>query len=472
MVEVVQDILDHVTYAGGVGRRRVDAVRGIGAGTPVPGDSDCAVIAEDPSNPTGPRIVRMKDLMFHEVLDKPFDEKEYRMQLEEFAYRGEKIINHVDEKLSEVQQMVVHDVLKRSRQLPYFLRSTNDELRRGHELICKELREVWHMRFEPFFYPSEDDGPISSAYASWPGGWLDLDDMFLTARLLTRYVAELVALIAAAVSQLPDEALDRDQLIAGPPDPALYVLVESFSARVPWIGASLLDDFDIPPSGSSELYDSAPCVYASMTSAPDLQRVKSVDIQAGEGIYKSSPAIMANSPSGNLHAESSVPQHSPLNDAITALNTVLTVHLNHLVSDLHRTMYQTFVRMCTAYVRWKRAFGVEKPQKAQPQKEKPQPEKAYGSESSTPSSTPKASSKRRQSMARAGTQGVLGGRKPSIVSGDSTKASIKRMARRHTLSAIADDNRTESKETDAKARVSLVAEENEGEDTKALDAMD
>merc|ERR1712178_22275 len=99
------------------------------------------------------------------------------------------------------------------------------------------------MRFEPFFYPSEEDGAVSSAHANWPGGWLDLDDMFLTARLLTRYVAELVALIGAAVSQLPDEALDRERLITGPPDPELQVLVQTFSAKVPWIGAEL-DEFD------------------------------------------------------------------------------------------------------------------------------------------------------------------------------------------------------------------------------------
>lgn len=373
------------------------------------------------------------------------------MQLEEFAYRGEKIINQVDEKLSEVQQMVVHDVLKRSRQLPYFLRSTNDELRRGHDLICKELQDVWHMRFEPFFYPSEDDGPVSSAYTSWPGGWLDLDDMFLTARLLTRYVAELVALIAAAVSHLPDEALDRDILIVGPPDPALHVLVESFSARVPWIGASLLDDFDIPTAGNIE------------RSSSDRQRSKSPESEATEAISKTVSASLARLPSGSLNVATSMPQHSSLNDAITALNTVLTVHLNHLVSDLHRTMYQTFVRMCTAYVRWKRAFGVEK-------EKPPQPEKASSSEVVVV----KEKFHRRQSIARAGTVNM--NRKQSIVGNESTisKASRK-FARRHTLSAVGDDNPATSKETNVKARqtvISFVKEEHEGDGKKALDAMD
>lgn len=339
MVEVVQDLLDHVTYAGGVGRRRVDAVRGIGAGTPAPGDSDCAVIAEDPSNPKGPQIVRVKDLMFHEVLDKPFDEKEYHLQLEEFAYRGERIVKQVDQKLGEVQQMTVHDVLKRSKQLPHFLKDTNDELQRSHLLICQELDQVWHIHFEPFFYPSEEEGVDTG----WPGGWLDLDDMFLTARLLTRYVAELVALIGAAVSQLPDEALDREHLIAGPPDPGLQVLVLAFSDRVPWIGATLDETFE----SDGLLDDRRTSVETSADEVAEVGEAASATGQAPRS-------------AADVESPKAVPAHSPLNDAITSLNTVLTVHLNHLVSDLHRTMYQTFVRMCAAYVRWKRAFADER----------------------------------------------------------------------------------------------------------------
>jgi len=364
-VEVVQDLLDHVTYAGGVGRRRVDAVRGLGSGTPAPGEADCAVIAEDPANPKGPRIIHMKELMFHEVLDKPFDEKEYRMQLEEFAYRGERIIKQVDHKLGEVETMVVHDVLARSRQLPHFLRNTNDELRRGHQLIRIELEEVWHMKFEPFFYPSEDD---SEAAAVVPGGWLDLDDMFLTARLLTRYVAELVGLIGAAVSQLPDEALDRHSLEIGPPDPALLTLVQAFAARVPWIGASLPSDTDIQPGSSVAASNVAQARQRASTLAA-AERAGDTAMQdnplgSAADSTASSPNKGGDSPQGlPVAGRQSTPipsTHSPLDDAITALDNVLTVHLKHLVSDLHRTMYQTFVRMCTCYVRWKRAFAAER----------------------------------------------------------------------------------------------------------------
>lgn len=368
MVEVVQDLLDHVTYAGGVGRRRVDAVRGLGSGTPAPGEADCAVIAEDPANPKGPRIIHMKELMFHEVLDKPFDEKEYRMQLEEFAYRGQRIIEQVDYKLGEVEAMVVHDVLKRSRQLPNFLRNTNDELRRGHQLICIELEEVWHMKFEPFFYPSEDD---SEASASVPGGWLDLDDMFLTARLLTRYVAELVGLIGAAVSQLPDEALDRQSLESGPPDPALLTLVQAFSARVPWIGATLPSDPDMQPASSAAASFFGQARHRSSLGTPASAAERAGDAAVQDNAYASAPDGTAAAPNKGAESPQGSPMqgrsaspipstHSPLNDAITALDNVLTVHLKYLVSDLHRTMYQTFVRMCTCYVRWKRAFAAER----------------------------------------------------------------------------------------------------------------
>eukprot|EP00927_Polykrikos_kofoidii_P073787 TRINITY_DN69811_c0_g1_i1.p1 TRINITY_DN69811_c0_g1~~TRINITY_DN69811_c0_g1_i1.p1 ORF type:complete len:512 (-),score=90.46 TRINITY_DN69811_c0_g1_i1:60-1544(-) len=323
MVEVVQDLLDHVTYAGGIGRRRVDAVRGIGVGTLGPGAADCAVLAEDPLNPTGPRIVPMQELMFHEMLDRPFEEKSYRLQLEEFAYRGDKIIAQVDQRLGEIQGMIGHDVLARSRHLPCHLRSVNDELRSAHVLVCRELEEVWRMRFEPFFYPEEGGGgtgggggadghsvadDASGSGTACPGGWLDIDDMFLTGRLLTRYVAELVRLIDLVIAHMPPERIDRARLSSGRPDPQLCAIVATFLERVPWLSASLPADLperppqEPPPTGG--------------------------------------PSI--------------------LNQAITCLDRVLTVHMKLLVSDLHRTMYQTFVRICAAYARWKRAFAAER----------------------------------------------------------------------------------------------------------------
>lgn len=168
-----------------------------------------------------------------------------------------------------------------------------------------------------------------------PGGWLDLDDMFLTARTLTRYVAELVGLIAAAVTQLPDEMLDRDRLSEDVVHPDLAALVAAFSKRVPWIGASMCQEIDrqsesSPRSNGHSRHDHF------------------------------------EHPSSNSAAEAAP---SRLLVAITALDIVLTVHLKDLVSDLHRTMYQAFVRMCAAYVRWKRAFASEREQLLQKEQE-------------------------------------------------------------------------------------------------------
>merc|ERR1712151_80414 len=62
----------------------------------------------------------------------------------------------------------------------------------------------------------------------------------------------------------------------------------------------------------------------------------------------------------NAEAESETHVNLPLNLAINALDRVLTVHMKLLVSDLHRTMYQTFVRICAAYARWKHTFARER----------------------------------------------------------------------------------------------------------------
>lgn len=348
MVEVVQDLLDHVTYAGGVGRRRIDAVRGIGSGTPAPGDSDCAVVAEDPLDPKGPRIARVKDLMFREVLDQPFEDKEYRLQLKEFTYRGEKIVRQVDLKLGEVQVMVSHDPLSRSKKLPILLREVNLQLRQAHKFVCDELEGVWQMRFEPFFFPSEahpgGDESGEGLPSACPGGWLDLDDMFLTARTLTRYVAELVGLIAAAVNQLPDEMLDRGRLSEDTAIPELTALVAAFSNRVPWVGASMRQEID----RQSESSPRSNGISRPQVGAAAVARDRNEHLIFG-------------------YAAEGAP--SRLLVAITALDTVLTVHLKELVSDLHRTMYQAFVRMCAAYVRWKRAFASEREELLQQEQE-------------------------------------------------------------------------------------------------------
>lgn len=332
MVEVVQDLLDTVTYPGGVGRRRVDAIHGIGVGTLGPGFADCAVLAEDPSDPKGPRIVRMQDLMFYEMLDKPFEEKAYHNQLAEFAYRGENILAQVDKKLGEIEQSMSHDVLARSKQLPVFLGLVNDELRHAHGLVRRELEEVWRMRFEPFFFPA---GEVD--VESRMRGWLDLDDMFLTSRLLTRHTAELAQLIGIVVRELPPEALDdRSRLIAARPSPELCSLVTSFVERVPWLCASMASE--------AQQHDADALLQAARADEEPLAA-------SGRPLHAAlDHGQPGTSPTTSL----------PLGEAITSLDRVLTVHMKNLDSDLHRTMYQTFVRLCAAYARWKRAFASER----------------------------------------------------------------------------------------------------------------
>lgn len=312
MVEVVQDLLDYVTYAGGVGRRRADAVSGLGAGTPKPSSNDCAVVAEDPDDPRGPRIVRLEDLVFHEMLDKPVDEKGYRLQLEEFAFRGDRLMNQLDQQLSQVCRLVEHDVLWRSRLLPKFLRLVCDHLRQAHVLICQELLEVWHIKFEPFFYPSEDE----ERPGDFPGGWLDLDDMFLTVHLLVRHLAEMVSLAGDLIDEVPEESRASREQLSCQPLPEVELVVQACSKRVPWLGVSTYRAQS--PKGSAQ-------------------------------------------PSGSNTPEDEL----PLSQAVTVLDEVLTIHMNNLLSDLHRTTYQTFVRVCHAYTRWKRAFAAERQKKLQ-----------------------------------------------------------------------------------------------------------
>jgi len=305
MVEVVQDLLDHVTYAGGVGRRRADAVSGLGAGTPKPGFNDCAVVGEDPDDPRGPRIVALQEIIFQEMLDKPLHEKEYHLQLDEFAFRGERLVEQLDQKLAEVDRLVKHDVLWRSKRLHGLLAAVCEQLRRAQVLICQELLEVWHIKFEPFFYPSDVE-PLPGATV---GGWLDLDDVFLTVKMLVRHVSEIVSLVRDLIKEVPMKEDARTKLRNGRPTPPIEAIVKSCAAHVPWLGVSVMRGDIEEDAGAGELVD------------------------------------------------------LPLSQAITALDEVLTVQMNSLLSDLHRTTYQTFVRVCHAYARWKRTFEKEREQK-------------------------------------------------------------------------------------------------------------
>mmetsp|Transcript_18949 Transcript_18949/g.44116 ORF Transcript_18949/g.44116 Transcript_18949/m.44116 type:complete len:435 (-) Transcript_18949:91-1395(-) len=328
MVEVAQDLLDYVTYAGGIGRRRIDAAKGVGAGSPSLGDFDCAVLAEDPSDPQGPRITGLKELMFHEVLDRPFEHKSYCLQLGEFTYRAGRIIKQVDERLGEVMQAMSHNLLRRSHPLLAMVRASTDALRRAQLLICNELEIIWQLRFEPFFYP--DVQGKDGTGLSFPNGWLDLDDMFLTANQLTRYVAELVALVDGAASIMPEEDLEPQALQFGLPHQALRGLVAAFKDHVPWLGVSIAD-------GSTS---------DASSSAPPPLSPRSPTIGAARRLRMQHESSFAT-----------VTQQSRLHQAIQELDSLLTVHLNSLLSSIHSNMNQAFMLMVTTFMRWKRSAG-------------------------------------------------------------------------------------------------------------------
>ncbi|CAJ1343153.1 unnamed protein product, partial [Effrenium voratum] len=298
MVEVVQDLLDYVTYAGGVGRRRADAVSGLGAGTGKPGPHDCAFVAEDATG--GPRMVPLRDLVFDEVLDKAFDDKEYGLQLLEVSDRGERLVNELARKFNQVNRLVEHDPLWRSRQLPSLLQKVCEGLRRVQLLMSKELQEVWKITFPPIFYP-EDDAELSDAL---PGGWLDLEDLFLAVHLLLRYLSEMMILSGDVVRVVPGaRTMTRRQIRDAAPTPELHSLVEA-ADRTPWLCISV----DTKEHSSTE---------------PNESPLKEANLQ------------------------------TPF-QALAILNEVLVDHVQSLLSDLHRATYQAFLRVVAAYGRWKK----------------------------------------------------------------------------------------------------------------------
>jgi len=126
---------------------------------------------------------------------------------------------------------------------------------------------------------------------------------------------------------------------------------------VPWIGASLAegreddDDYDCASRSSRA---------TTILSRYSLWSLVSIDTMGNSNVEE-------DEASGDEFVAAPTHADSPLNDAITALNRVLTVHLNQLVSDLHRSMYHAFVKMCATYVRWKRFCAPEREELMKPQ---------------------------------------------------------------------------------------------------------
>lgn len=294
MVEVVQDLLDYVTYAGGVGRRRADAVIGLGSGTVKPGAHDCALVAKDRTD-HAPQMVPLRDLVFDEVLDKQFDDKVYGLQMLELSYRGERLMNELAQKFHQVNRLVEHDPLWRSKHLPSLLQKMCEGLRHVQLLISKELQEVWKIAFPPIFYPSDTD-ILPDAL---PGGWLDLEDLFLTVHLLLRYLSEMMNLAGDLVREVPGaRTMSRRQIRDAPVAPKVFLVVQGTADKAPWLGISVVEK-EPGSDGTSE----------------------------GE---------------------------SPLRKALAILNEVLMDQVQDLLSDLHRATYRAFIRVVAAYGRWKK----------------------------------------------------------------------------------------------------------------------
>jgi len=294
MVEVVQDLLDYVTYAGGVGRRRADAVIGLGSGTVKPGVHDCAFVAKDPTN-YAPQMVPLRDLVFDEVLEKQFDDKEYGLQMLELSYRGERLMNELAQKFHQVNRLVEHDPLWRSKHLPSLLQKVCEGLRHVQLLISREFQEVWKITFPPIFYPSDTEVLEGDAL---PGGWLDLEDLFLTVHLLLRYLSEMVMLAGDLVREVPGaRSMSRRDIRDSPVAPEVFRVVQGAADKAPWLGI---------------------CV---------MERDLGGDVTEGE---------------------------SPLREALAILNEVLMDQVQDLLSDLHRATYRAFIRVVAAYGRWKK----------------------------------------------------------------------------------------------------------------------
>jgi len=297
MVEVVQDLLDYVTYAGGVGRRRADAVSGVGSVKA--GAHDCAFVAdEDTTDTHGPKISPLQDIVYDEVLDRPFAEKEYGVRLLELSHRGERLMAELAQKYDQVDRLVEHDPLWRSRLLPSLLRKVCEGLRRVQLILARELQEVWKMTFQPLFYPAE----IETLTEALPGGWLDLEDLFLTVHLLLRYLSEMMRLAGDLVKEVPNtRAMSRSQIREAATRPEVQRLVRHAASKLPFLGIGFGDR---------------------------------------EG------------PGENLNPAEAA--ESPLSEALAILNEVLMVEMQDLLSDLHRSTYRAFIRVVAAYARWKK----------------------------------------------------------------------------------------------------------------------
>lgn len=366
MVEVVQDFLHYVQSGFDLNRQDILSFHAD------LDDAECCLLSEDASDPVGGRqVVRMKDLLFNEVLDVPFEDKGYYLQLEEFSLRCQRVVPQIDMQLVEAQRMILHQPHCRSKRFVELLKVVTDELYRALILMQTELEAVWHLQFEPFFYPEEPlpGGGGLTGKSLESSGFLDLSDMFLAAKLLVRHVSDVVALIASASHCLPESVFNRERLQRGDMDPQMRNFLKDFFMSAPRLRASL------PVAARKTNTGSGRTSIKKMGTF----RFSLVDTQKGPGAQPELPnklrsAATSEFQSGQqnqsldeLHGQpgTAAPMKpaapmSRLNEAMGALDQVVVFHLTELTSDMHRQMYWAFVRMCQFYVRWKRAFENER----------------------------------------------------------------------------------------------------------------
>eukprot|EP00746_Dinoflagellata_sp_MGD_P000873 gnl/MRDRNA2_/MRDRNA2_101623_c0_seq1.p1 gnl/MRDRNA2_/MRDRNA2_101623_c0~~gnl/MRDRNA2_/MRDRNA2_101623_c0_seq1.p1 ORF type:complete len:549 (-),score=82.62 gnl/MRDRNA2_/MRDRNA2_101623_c0_seq1:74-1720(-) len=363
MVEVVQDFLHYVQSGFDLNRQDILSFHAD------LDDAECCLLSEDASDPVGGRqVVRMKDLLFNEVLDVPFEEKGYYLQLEEFSLRCQRVVPQIDMQLVEAQRMILHQPHCRSKRFVELLKVVTDELYRALILMQTELETVWHLSFEPFFYPEEPlpGGGGLTGKSLESSGFLDLSDMFLAAKLLVRHVSDVVALIASASHCLPESVLDRERLQRGDMDPQMRNFLKDFFMSAPRLRASL----PVTARRTSPGRASIKKMGTFRFSFVDPEKGPGASAQLPKKLFsaENQSRALQNQSLNELDGEpaTTAPMTKPalptsrLNEAMGALDQVVVFHLTELTSDMHRQMYWAFVRMCQFYVRWKRAFENER----------------------------------------------------------------------------------------------------------------
>lgn len=340
MVEVVHDFLTYVQAGPDVTR---DAKRDISM-------NEVCLLSEDAADPArGRQTKKKKDLLFNEVLDVDFEAKAYKLQVAEFSLRCSRILPEIDQQLTDIQKMIERQPHCESSVFTQLLRVATDHLNEALTLIQDELRKAWFTHSNAFFYPTE--------------GFLDLRDSFLTGKLLTREAQSYVTIFAHLQNILQTaeetEGLEIDSQMVQAHAPRSLRRVESVPhhQRRSFHGGkahSVVDEEEIARILRPRyiVRDKIIAYAATDPRLPDLSNDEAAEAEAIRRISR---------------GEREEQEQSRLGRAMEILDKVLLKDVNEVTSDMNRTMYLIFNRMCFCYVRWRRHFM----NKAQPAVENP-----------------------------------------------------------------------------------------------------